>query len=238
LQPNGSFYAVRKACTPLHAIYRYGFDDIYLANEDLSDANSLTVKIRAFDINSKEIFADQWTGDIKTNTSKFIFKLPEIKNLTSVWFLDLRIYNQNSVEVDNSIYWLSMKKDILDYEAAKKLSWPFYTPTKQYADYTALDKLPKVQLTYDYQFTKDDKNGIVRLKAKNPSNTIAFFIFFDILDPVTQKPILPVYWKDNYVTLLPGEERTFEAKYFLTNSDGNKPLMRVNAWNVDIITLK
>ncbi len=238
LQPNGSFYAVRKACTPLHAIYRYGFDDIYLANEDLLDATGLTVKIRAFDINSKEIFADKWTGDIKTNTSKFIYKLPEIKNLTSVWFLDLRIFDQKNVEVDNSIYWLSVKKDILDYEAAKKLSWPFYTPTKQYADYTALDKLPKVQLTYDYQFTKDESNGLVKLKVGNPSNTIAFFIFFDILDPVTQKPILPVYWKDNYVTLLPGEERIFEAKYFLTNSDGNKPLIKVNAWNVDVITLK
>ena len=81
LQPNGSFYAVRKACTPLHAIYRYGFDDIYLANEDLNDADGLTVKIRAFDLKSKEIFADQWKGDIKSNQSKFIYKLPEIKDL-------------------------------------------------------------------------------------------------------------------------------------------------------------
>ena len=79
LQPNGSFYAVRKACTPLHAIYRYGFDDIYLGNEDLNDAEGLTVKIRAFDLKSKEIFADQWKGDIKSNTSKFIYKLPDIK---------------------------------------------------------------------------------------------------------------------------------------------------------------
>jgi len=238
LQPNGSFYAVRKACTPLHAIYRYGFDDIYIANEDLSDAAGLTVKIRAFDINSKEIFNDQWAGDIKTNTSKLIYKLPEIKNITAVWFLDLRVYNQKNQEVDNSIYWLSTKPDILDYDAAKKLSWPFYTPTKQYADYTALDKLPKVKMTYDYRFAKDKKNGIIHLKVKNPSETIAFFIFFDLIDPATKKPILPVYWKDNYVTLLPGEERTYEAKYFLRDSEGNKPEISINAWNVDMVTLK
>lgn len=238
LQPNGSFYAVRKACAPLHAIYRYGYDDIYMANEDLSDATGLTVKIRAFDINSKEIFADQWTGDVKTNTSKFIYKLPEIKNLTSVWFLDLRVYNRNNQEIDNGIYWLSLKKDILDYEAAKKLLWPYYTPTSQYADYTALDKLPKVQLTYDYQFSKDDKNGIIQLKVKNPSDAIAFFIFFDVLDPVTGKPVLPIYWKDNYVTLLPGEERTYEATYFLRDSNGGKPVIKVNAWNVEMVTLK
>jgi exo-1,4-beta-D-glucosaminidase len=238
LQPNGAFYAVRKACAPLHAIYRYGFDDIYLANEDLNDAQNLTVKIRAFDIHSKEIFADQWTGDITGNTSKFIYKLPEIKNLTSVWFLDLRIFDQDNNEVDNSIYWLSLKKDVLDYEAAKKLSWPFYTPSKQLGDYTALDKLPKVKLEYDYQLTKDDKSGIIQLKIKNPSEAIAFFVFLDVVDPAVNQPILPIYWDDNYVTLLPGEERTYKARYFLSNTKSDRPELKINGWNVDMVTLK
>ena len=238
LQPNGSFYGVKKACTPLHAIYRYGFDDIYLANEDLADATGLTVKVRAFDINSKEIFAGQWSGDIKSNISQFVYKLPDIKNLTPVWFLDLRIYDKNNKEVDNSIYWLSTKKDILDYTAFKKLPWPFYTPTSQFADFTALDNLPKVKLQYDYQFTKDEKFGKITLKVKNPSDAIAFFMFLDTLDPTTTKPILPVYWDDNYVTLLPGEERTYKASYFLADSDGNKPVLKINAWNVESETLK
>jgi len=233
LQPNGSFYGVKKACTPLHAIYRYGFDDIYLANEDLADATGLTVKIRAFDLNSKEIFAGQWTGDIKSNISQFIFKLPELKNLTPVWFLDLRIYDKANKEVDNSIYWLSMKKDILDFEASKKLPWPYYTPTSHFADYTALDQLPKVKLTYDYQFVKDDQFGKVTLKVKNPSASIAFFMFLDVINPATQQPVLPVYWNDNYVTLLPGEERTYDASYFLSDSDGNRPILEVKGWNVE-----
>ena len=193
LQPNGSFYAVRKACTPLHAIYRYGFDDIYLGNEDLNDAEGLTVKIRVFDLKSKEIFADQWKGDIKTNTSMFIYKLPVIKGVTPVWFLDLRVFNKDDKEVDNSIYWLSTQKDILDYNAAKKLEWAFYTLTKQFADYTALDQLPKVKLNFDYQFTKGTESGEISLKVKNPSDAIAFFLFLDVVDKATGKPVLPIY---------------------------------------------
>jgi len=238
LQPNGSFYAVRKACTPLHAIYRYGFDDIFLANEDLNDAEGLTVKIRAFDINSKEIFSEQWKGDIKTNTSKLIYKLPEIKNLTAVWFLDLRIYNKENVEVDNNIYWLSTKKDILDYDAAKKLPWAFYTPTKQFADYTALDQLPEVKLEYEYQLKEVGEYGEISLRVKNPAKTIAFFIFFDLVDPSAEKPILPVYWNDNYVTFLPGEERTCTAKYFLRDADNGKPVIKINGWNVAMVNVK
>ena len=238
LQPNGAFYGVREACTPLHAIYRYGFDDIYLANEDLMDAKDLTVKIRVFDINSKEIFNDQWKGDIKGNTSKFIYKIPEIKNLTPVWFLDLRILKDDGKEIDNNVYWLSLKKDIMDYAAGRKLPWEYYTPTKQYADFTALNRLPKVTLSYDYSFEKDEKEGSVTLKVRNPSDAIAFFIFFDLLDPVTSKPILPIYWNDNYVTLFPGEERTYTAKYFLKDSGEGKPVVKVKAWNVDMATLK
>jgi exo-1,4-beta-D-glucosaminidase len=238
LQPNGSFYAVRKACNPIHAIYRYGFEDIYLTNENLSDVHDLKVIIRAFDINSKQIFSDQLNVEIKSNTSKFIYKLPEINGITPVWFLDLTIKDKNNKEVDKSTYWLSVKKDILDYEAAKKMEWPYYTPTKQFADFTSLDKLPKVLLRYDYQLHKDEKNGRISLKVKNPSESIAFFICFDVIDPGTKKPVLPVFWNDNYVTLLPGEERTYEANYSLSDTNGSKPVIEVKAWNVDNVILK
>ncbi|WP_133466289.1 glycoside hydrolase family 2 protein [Sunxiuqinia elliptica] len=237
LQPNGSFYGVRKACNPLHAIYRYGFDDIYLANEQLNAAEEVTVKIRAFDIQSKEIFSDSWTGSIATNTSKQIYQLPEIKSRTDVWFLDLRVYNKDQEEVDNNLYWLSLKEDELDYEAAKKLEWPYYTPPKGYADFTALDQLGKVQLKYDYLYTKEGENGVVKLTLKNPGNTIAFFTYFDLLDPQSEQPILPVYWSDNYCTLLPGEERTYTARYSLSNSNAGKPTLKVKAWNVDEVSL-
>jgi exo-1,4-beta-D-glucosaminidase len=238
LQPGGSFYGTRKACTPLHAIYRYGFDDIYIANEDLMDADSLTVKIRVFDLNSKEVFSDQWKGSIQGNTSKFIYKLPDIKNLTSVWFLDLTTVDKAGKEKDNNVYWLSQKKDILDYAAAEKLPWAFYTPLKQYADFTSLSKLPKVTLVCDYQYKKDERFGTITLKVKNPSNAIAFFIYFDQINPVTMKPILPIYWSDNYVILFPGEERTYSAKYFLKDSGAGKPILKVNAWNVDMVAVK
>lgn len=238
LQPNGSFYAVRKACSPLHAIYRYGFDDIWLANEDLNDADGLTVKIRAFNLKSKEIFSDQWKGDIKSNQSKLIYLLPDIKNLSPVWFLDLRVFNKENQEVDNNIYWLSTRKDVLDYEASKKLPWAFYTPEKQYADFKSLNQLPKVKLDYDYQFGKDNGQGDVRLKIKNPTGTIAFFVFLDLVDPETREPVLPVFWSDNYFTLLPGEERTYSAGYFLRNAGSEKPLIKVQGWNVDPVTCK
>lgn len=238
LQPGGTFYGTRKACTPLHAIYRYGFNDVYLANEDLGDADSLTVRIRVFDINSKEIFSDKWNGGIKSNVSKFIYRIPEIKNLTPVYFLYLTISGKNGQELDNNVYWLSLKKDILDYKAASRLPWPYYTPTSQYADFTSLGQLPEVKPEIVYQFDKDEKFGRIKLTVKNPSKSIAFCMCFDPRDSETGKPLLPIYWNDNYVTLFPGETRTYTAQFFIKDSKGAKPVIRVNGWNVKMTELK
>ena len=114
----------------------------------------------------------------------------------------------------------------------------FILLTKQFADYTALNQLPKVKLDYDYQFGKDNGQGDVRLKIKNPTGTIAFFVFLDLVDPETSEPVLPVFWSDNYVTLLPDEERTYTAGYFLRNTGSEKPLIKVQGWNVDPVTCK
>jgi exo-1,4-beta-D-glucosaminidase len=238
LQPNGSFYAVRKACKPLHAIYRYGFNDVYLANETLKEADSLKVNIRIFDINSKLIFTGQWEGNISANSSSFIYKIPDLKNLAPVWFLDLRVIDKDNVEIDDNTYWLSLKQDIMDYEAAGKLPWAFYTPAKQYADFTALNNLRKVKPEFDYVFYKEKESGEVTLKIKNPTETIAFFIFLDLIDRETQNPILPVFWDDNYVTLLPGEEKILKGTYSLTGSESTKPVIEVSGWNIDKIVLE
>ena len=232
LQPNGAFYAVRKAGNTIHSIYRYGKNDIYLSNNSLNNYSGLKVKIRVYDINSKEIFTDEWEGDISVYSSKPIFKFPEIENLTDVWFLDIRVYNNDDSEIDNNFYWLSQKQDILDYEAGDKLEWTYYTPSKEYADYTALDKLPKVKLEYDYKFETDNEKGKIVLRVKNSSNSIAFFVYFDLLNIESGKPILPILWSDNYVSLLPGEERVLEASYLLKDYNDNKPEMKIKAWNV------
>jgi exo-1,4-beta-D-glucosaminidase len=59
-----------------------------------------------------------------------------------------------------------------------------------------------------------------------------------VLNPETMQPVLPIFWDDNYVTLLPGEERTYDAKFFLSDFNGEKPVLEVRGWNVEKVTLK
>ena len=81
-----------------------------------------------------------------------------------------------------------------------------------------------------------------RSKHKLPVYSTLLSAGIDLLanldHPVTLKPLLPIYWSDNCVTLFPGEEGTFTAKYFLRDAPNGKPVVNVNGWNVDMVTLK
>jgi exo-1,4-beta-D-glucosaminidase len=217
----------------LHAIYRYGWNDIYLANNNLNGTRGLTVRINVFDINAKEVYSAEWRGDISGNTSMKIHELPDLTKFSDVVFLDLRIFDGNGDQIDNNFYWLSKKEDILDYEAGKKLEWEYHTPSKQYADFTSLNSLPQVDPEISAEYEATEEKGIVTLKIKNPAEAVAFFIVLDVVDPAGGEPVLPVFWDDNHICLLPGETKELKAGFYLRDMKAGKPEIHVEGWNVE-----
>jgi exo-1,4-beta-D-glucosaminidase len=58
------------------------------------------------------------------------------------------------------------------------------------------------------------ENGMLKLVIEftNPSTSLAFGLNPKLLTYSTREPILPIFWQDNYFSLLPGEKRTIEMK--------------------------
>jgi hypothetical protein len=48
----------------------------------------------------------------------------------------------------------------------------------------------------------------------------------------TNQRVLPVYYSENYVSLLPGESRTITIEAALQDLGGARPLVVVDGWNV------
>jgi mannosylglycoprotein endo-beta-mannosidase len=51
-------------------------------------------------------------------------------------------------------------------------------------------------------------------------------------DAETGKRILPAYYSDNYVSLLPGEEWTITVEAASKELHGDQPLIWLDGWNV------
>ncbi len=76
---------------------------------------NLSAEIRTFDINSNEIFSKILQVGIEENSSKKIFDMPRISG-TTIYYVDLRLKDQEGNIVGRNFYWISTKEDVLDWE--------------------------------------------------------------------------------------------------------------------------
>ena len=230
LMPTGAFYATQKACAPLQLIYNYGDHQIYAINDYLQDFKNLTARVRIYNIDSELVLEEYIPYDVGVDSSNSIFQIVKLNNLTTTYFLDLRLYNNEEKEISTNFYWLSTKEETLDY-AADLGEFAFHTPSKTFADLTMLDTLPRVNLTVTYHIENGEKEQRAFVHIKNEGENIAFLIHLKLTNSVGEV-ILPVFWDDNMVSLTPNEQRTICAS---VDFSGFVEL-KVEGWNTKNIT--
>jgi exo-1,4-beta-D-glucosaminidase len=249
LMPTGAFYGAKKACEPQQLVYHYGDHCIYLLN-DLpavgwvlnprvlsadglpprglrTHPTNLTSDIRVYDIESKLVLAARLPADTGNGTSKKVFQLPHLDRLSNTYFLNLRLLDASNAEIARNFYWLSTKLDVLDYQA-KVEPWEYHTLSKEYADLTLLNHLPPAQVDVRYELGANGEE--VRVELANRSDKIAFFLELLLTEPESGEPIVPVFWQDNYVSLLPNETRVLSAALSQTRQ---APVLTVRGWNIE-----
>lgn len=221
--PNSAYYGVKTANNLCQLIYNYKDNGIYAVNETLSDAQNLKAVIRTYSIHSKLLVEKELEISIASNSSKKIF---DIDNSQKNTFVSLRLFKGNEQVADN-FYVLSSKKDTYDWD---KTDW-VNTPMTGYADFKELATVSEADVKLNT--TTGTKNGYptVKVELKNNSNVIAFFVNLK-LKSAEGEILFPVYWSDNYVSILPGETKILECRIEDKNSDISTSQISIEGWNV------
>ncbi len=225
LMPNGAFYGARKANAPLQLIYDYEQRAIVLNNDFLQDRDSLTAVIRLFTRDSRQLVHKEISLKAAANQARVIFTIPDVHGLSNLYFLDLRLL-QNHRSIASNFYWLSKQADQMDYA---KSTW-FVTPQAQFADFKGLRTLPPAKVRYTFSRQHGLKEDTGKVVLENPGNHIAFGLRLLLLS--AGEPLLPVYWDDNYLSLLPGEKRVITVRY---PSGHGAESLQVSGWNVNVV---
>ena len=232
LMPNGAFYGTRAACQPLNLSYNYADETVYAVNDSRFASDDLTAVVRAFDLSAQEIYNQSYEIDLPPAKAQPLVSLADQESPTPVWFLDLRLHDASGAEVARNFYWLSTEPDVLDYE---NNLW-FVTPTKEFADFTALDDLLEAELDVSAGASAGDSGAKVTVQLSNSSESLAFFVELRVVD-ADGSSILPVLWDDNYVSILPGESRELTAR-LPTVGDVNGATLVLQGWNVPAVEVK
>jgi exo-1,4-beta-D-glucosaminidase len=224
LMPGGSFYGTRKANQPVNISYDYGKNTVHIVNDTFNAYPSLNAEIKLLSIDSKELVSQNLKSSVGEYESKKVFDLPALQNSSPVQFLSLKLKDAQGKTIADNFYWLSAKPETLEFE---KGDW-YFSPIKDYADFTALSKLEPVKISAEHKW---EDHG-VNVTLKNPSQHVAFFIELKVAGDKTGRTIVPVLWDDNYVSLLPGETKQITARFSQEDLNGEKPVFTYTGWNV------
>jgi exo-1,4-beta-D-glucosaminidase len=78
---------------------------------------------------------------------------------------------------------------------------------------------------------------VAHVLVKNPSDHLAFQIHLGIHKSGQSEEILPVFWDDNYIELMPGESRELTARYLPSTSVFGGSELTISGWNIALSTI-
>jgi exo-1,4-beta-D-glucosaminidase len=240
LRPGGSYFGVKHACEPLHVQYSYDDRSIVVVNSYYRRFAGLKVTAKVYDLDMNEKFSKQVMADIGEDSSTRVFTVPEMEGLHGTYFLDLRIDDGGALASRN-FYWLSTETETIDW--ANEPPSGVWTPTKTFADYTALNSLSPVDLDVAVQKKTVGEQDTMTVTLHNPGRSLAFGIRLKVKrlgrigngwywEGPLDDEVLPSLWEDNYIALLPGEARQLTATYNVKDAKKNATGVEVSGWNV------
>jgi hypothetical protein len=120
------------------------------------------------------------------------------------------------------------KLELLD-SGGTLLSENLYWLARDPAAYRAMTAMETVAVSLTPRRIADSGEQVIEATLSNPGTTPALMIKLTVLDAAGER-VLPAYWSDNYVSLLPGETRVVTIRAPL--SAAMPDTIAVRGWNV------
>jgi exo-1,4-beta-D-glucosaminidase len=233
LVPAGGYFGTKKACEPTHVQYSYDDNSVNVVNSTYEALKGMKITAKIYNLDAKEKAAKDIKLDIAADSSTKAFDLPTPEGLSTTYFLKLELHDAAGKRIDDNFYWLSTKPDTLDWAGR---SDTVYTPQKDFSDLTGLSALPKAKLTIAKSTRVAGSEHWMTVSVTNNGSSVAFMIHPRLTRGKGGDDVVPVFWSDNYFSLLPGEEKTVTARFSSSLLAGATPALIVDGWNLDPVT--
>jgi exo-1,4-beta-D-glucosaminidase len=232
LDAGAGYYAVKKACEPLHIQYSYDDLSIVVVNSTYAPAANLHAGVRVYNLAGKEIYSNQAIVDAAADSAQRVFSIPEnlYQGSDRILFVDLSLADASGNVVSRNFYWVPTTLTTFDWQKTDYT----HTPTARHEDLAALTSLPPSKITVRAEIESTLQGRELRLHLNNSSVELAFQISAAIRTP-SGGLIAPVFWSDNWIELLPGESRTLTA--LLPDTAPANTIVQISGWNITSQTI-
>lgn len=201
-----SFYGTQKACEPVHAQLNLEDGSVDLIN--LNEAHTFKVRARVVGLDNKTLFDRSFDVQSASNARTSVSKL-DLAGLSggNAILVQLVVSDATNRLVSDNLYWWSADEATLQQ----------------------LNSLPQARLAASATLSNAGGERKLTVSMRNVGTVPALLLKLTLKDAVTGDRILPAYYSENYVSLLPGEDRTVAVDF---PQVGQKPVVELRGWNL------
>jgi beta-galactosidase/beta-glucuronidase len=209
LEPTAAYFGCKKACEPIHIQWNPVFDNVEVVNENAGNKVGLSAKAQLINMDGSVQWEKETSLKCKEDSTAICFKLEFPKSLSSVHFIKLTLKQGDKIISDN-FYW----RGLID------------------GNYQALNSLPVIKLQNNTKTERSGNDWILKTTLNNTTKTPALMIRLKVIGKNKGERILPVFYSDNYVSLMPGETKVITMKLKDEDTNGEKPSVDITGYNL------
>ncbi len=237
LEPNASLFGARKACEPIHIqVNQSDWHAMVINNTRLAIGGTATISIHNLDgalVSTHTIILVAGPG-----AATDIGQVESPPGASQVHFISAKLFDARGRLLSDNFYWRAKVPHSSPPLAGQFDAGPPPAPAEE-DDFTALNQLPTVSLDIHAHLSFAGDRAFVTAEVSNPTKSIALMSHLQLRRPPQQNSspsrdvrVLPVYYSDNYFSLLPGERRSVSIECARDDLKRQSPEIAVDGWNV------
>lgn len=209
-EPTAAYFACKKASEPLHIQWNALTDSIEVVNYNGKDHSNLTASIELLNLDGSVQWQNQVTVNSKEDSRVVCSGLEYPQSLSSAYFIRLKLLSADNKLISDNFYWRATQGN----------------------DVKAIRTLPKVSLDSRVKIEKKAQRWVLTADIKNNTATPALMVRLKMIRDKSGDRILPVMYSDNYISLMPGEQRTISIELENADTRGEKPQLVLEGINI------
>lgn len=210
LRPNGGYYGMRSACRPLHVQHSADDQTVQVVSTLAEARPNLKVRITLVDTAGHAEGTEEHIVTAPADATVAVGPLPAVVKNGRLHFLALDLLDAQGRELDHVATWV--QKDCRFHELM-----------------TLPPAMVDARVT---QQSQQDDETIYKVLVRNASNVPAVQVWLEVIRGPLGDEVLPTFWSDNALTLLPGQQRELTARFRANLLAGAEPHLMVEGWNV------
>jgi hypothetical protein len=206
-----SFYGVMEACEPVHVQLDLSNYEVDVVNTTIHALSGLTVISDVYSLDNTLLLHEHWAANVAEDTVAHGGRLDLARFFPSagVVLVHLQLKDPSGKVLSHNLYWLGANS----------------------ASYRKLTRLPKAPILATATANRSGDMVDVHVQVRNTGATVALENKLTLQDAKDGARILPAYYSDNYLSLLPGEAREIEIQYPAAAEKGTSQIT-IRGWDL------